>query len=90
MHNWATTILLVIIACMKYTQSACIFLIVTLKGSRQSGAGKFITLSECNKRGLTGCIETPSDDNCTQCSLVFLWCIAGSSHFLDTHHVFLM
>ncbi len=64
---------IVTIVCMKYTQSV----IGMVRGSPQSGAGKFITLSECNEPGLTGCIETPSDDNCTECSLVFLQCIAG-------------
>ncbi|XP_064397191.1 antigen WC1.1-like [Halichondria panicea] len=45
---------------------------------RQSGAGRFVTLSECNEPGLTGCIVMPSDDNCTECSLVFLLCIAAN------------
>ncbi len=65
------------IACMKYTHAVCIFLIGVVRESRQSGAGKFVTLSECNEPGLTGCIVTPSDNSCTECSLVFLQCIEG-------------
>ncbi len=95
MHNWVTPIFLVIILliidCMKYTHAVGIFLIGMVRASRQSGAGKFVTLSECNKPGLSGCTKTPSDDNCTECSLVFLQCITGSSNtFLYTYHVILM
>ncbi len=84
MHNWVTTIFWVItIWCVYKVYIVSIFLIGVVRGESKSGAGKFITLSECNKPGLTGCIETPSDDSCTECSLVFLTCI---NTFLDTHH----
>ncbi|XP_064397182.1 neurotrypsin-like isoform X3 [Halichondria panicea] len=48
-----------------------------VRGGSQSGAGKFVTLKECNEPGLTGCIETPSD-SCTECSPVFLQCTAAN------------
>ncbi len=57
--------------------TVCIFIIGMVERLCQSGAGRFVTLSECNEPGLTGCIVMPSDDNCTECSLVFLLCIAG-------------